>query len=438
MFTLLNIFVFFVLSWYAIKLMFSTPSYVKLSRTEKVLLTGREKFLLLTMVTGMFQVGVDLGMSLSALRLMAWIGMILLAFVLYRRSPKLNSLVMIYLLFLTWLAISLFWTVDIGYGFRAYLKYLYPFLIMIFAATFVRSHDFIYVAMRWMILTSFILSLFLGGVMTNILGIWQFYGNGLFWPYSTLSDYLAVMSGVAFLMWWRTGEKKYFLLIVWFLLSTILQSVRTGILAITLMMIVASYLRYKTLSIPYILGIVFLSIASVVFIPQVHDKMFNESIKVAQINDLSSVTSDNIDSNGRFSMWEWALDKFYAGHEWTGSGLGSVQQYMYDHFVFGGLHVIHNDYIQILADTGQPGLILYLLFPIGIFIYSHKVIMQKEMSPLKITLILAVLSYIGVLACMMFDNVVNYTLAVHSYPFIFLGIALAYKRLEKEERRLNV
>ncbi|MDO9207663.1 MAG: hypothetical protein Q7T91_05375, partial [Sulfuricurvum sp.] len=114
MFTLLNIVVFFALTGYAFKLLFSTPSYVTLSKTEKVLLSGREKFLLLTIATGMFQVGVDLGMSLSALRLMAWIGMILLAFILYRKSPKLNGIVMIYVLFLIWLAVSLFWTVDIG------------------------------------------------------------------------------------------------------------------------------------------------------------------------------------------------------------------------------------------------------------------------------------------------------------------------------------
>lgn len=437
MFTLLNVLVFFLLTGYAFKLMFSNPSYVKLSKTEKVLLTGREKFLLLTMVTGMIQTGVDLGVNLSALRLMIWIGLIVLSFILYSKSPKFSGVFIPYILFLVWLAISLSWTIDIGYGTRAYLKYLYPFLIMLFAATFVKSPQFIYVAMRWMILTSFIYSLFLGGITSDILHIWWFYGEGLFWPMSTLSDYFGIMSGVSFVMWWRTKEKKYLWLIAWFMLSSIAGSIRTGILAILLLMIVASYLRYRLLSLPYIAGIILFALLSVVFIPQVHDKMFNESIKVTQINDLSSVSTDNIDSNGRFAMWEWALNKFYVGHEWTGSGLGSTQQYMYEYFVFGGLHALHNDYVQILADTGRPGVILYLLFPIGVFIYSSKIIRRKGMDKLKIAMLLAILSYIVILSTMYTDNVVNYTLAVHSYPFIFLGIALAYKRLEKEQKHIN-
>jgi O-antigen ligase len=137
-------------------------------------------------------------------------------------------------------------------------------------------------------------------------------------------------------------------------------------------------------------------------------------------------------------MWAWAIDKFYTGHEWTGSGLGSSQQYMYEYYVFGGLHALHNDYVQILVDTGRPGVILYLLFPVGIFIYSSKIIRRKGLDKLKIAMLLAILSYIAVLSTMYTDNVVNYTFATHSYPFIFIGIALAYKRLEKEQRIASV
>ncbi|MDO9208875.1 MAG: O-antigen ligase family protein, partial [Sulfuricurvum sp.] len=240
--------------------------------------------------------------------------------------------------------------------------------------------------------------------------------------------------GVSFIMWWRTGEKKYLWLIGWFFISAVLQSVRTGLLAILMVITVASYLRYKKYSLPYIGAIIFIAMASVVFIPQVRDKMFNESAKVEQISDLSSISTDNIDSNARFAMWEWALDKFYEGREWMGSGLGSTQQYMYDNYIFGGLHVLHNDYVQMLSDTGLTGLILYALFPIGIFITAWKPLHRRGLDTLKITLSLAVLSYVAVLTTMMTDNVVNYSFAVHSYPFIFIGIAIAYTRLEKEQR----
>lgn len=437
MFTLLNVLVFFFLVGYAFKLLVSSPSYVKLSKTEKYLLTGREKFLLFTLVTGMFQVGVSLGgINLSALRLMIWIGFVLFAFMFYK-TPKFSPVYFMYLAFLTWMAASLFWTDSVGYGLRAYLKYLYPFLIMLFAMTFVKSPQFIYIAMRRMLIVAFVLSVFLGGVMTNVLHIWYFYGNGLFWPMSTLADFLGIMSGVSFVMWWRTGEKKYLFLIAWFFLSSVLQSVRTGLLAIFLVLIIASYLRYKVLAIPYIVGLLFIAAASVVFIPQIHDKMFNASAKVSNINDLSSISTDNIDSNARFAMWAWAMQKFYDGHEATGSGLGTVQQYMYENFVWGGLHVLHNDYVQMLSDVGLTGLVLYALFPISIFFYAWRPIMSRNFNGYKTSWLLAVLAYISTLTTMMTDNVVNYTFAVHSMPFILIGVAIAYKKIEKEQKSLQ-
>lgn len=432
MYEFLNIIVFLLLTGYAFKLMFSNPTYFKLSKTEKVLLTGREKFLLLTMVTGMVQVGFDMGINLSAFRLMLWMMMIVLAFILYEKPLKLNSLVLVYLTFLIWMAISLTWSTDLTYGTRAYLKYFYPLLIMLFASTFVQSTAFIYIAMKWMLLSSVVYSLFLGGIATDILGTRIFYGEGVFWTYSTLNDFLSIMSGVSFLMWWRTKEKKYLLLITWFVLSAILQSVRTGMLATVIVLMVASYLRYKKYAIPYIAMAIFLAISSVAFIPQVKEKMFYDATKITSISDLTSVSTSDINSNARFAMWEWALKKFHSGNEWTGSGLGSVQQYMYDHYVFGGLHVLHNDYLQIISDVGWIGLLLYLLFPISLFIYASKNMPQDGLNHLKSALLLAILSYVAVLTAMMTDNAVNYSFAVHSYPFIFIGIALAYKRNEKQ------
>ena len=437
MFTLLNVLVFFFLVGYAFKLLVSSPSYVKLSKTEKVLLTGREKFLLFTLVTGMFQVGVSLGgINLSAFRLMIWIGFVLFAFMFYK-TPKFSPVYFFYLAFLVWMAASLFWTDSVSYGLRDYLKYLYPFLIMLFAITFVKSPEFIYIAMRRMLIVAFVLSVLLGGFMTKVINFWYFYGDNLFWPFSTLADFLGIMTGVSFVMWWRTKEKKYLLLIAWFFLSTVLQSVRTGLLAIFLVLMFASYFRYKALSFPYIVGLLFIAAVSVVFIPQVHDKMFRASAKVTSIHDLSSVSTDNIDSNARFAMWDWALKKFYDGHEATGSGLGAVQHYMYENFVWGGLTELHSDYVHMLADVGLVGLVLYALFPISIFIYAWRPIMSRKLSGLKISWLLAVLAYVATLTTMMTDNVVNYSFAVHSYPFILIGIAVAYKKIEKEQKILQ-
>lgn len=435
MYTFIHLVVLVLLTVYAFLILISKPSYVKLSKTEKILLTGREKFLLFTLVTGMFAVG-----SFSSLRLFIWILIILFSFVLYKKLILLNRLTIFYVLFLGWLLFELIVSQDVLYGLRVYLKYLYPYLILLFAFTFVHSKEFIFIALRWMLISSFIASLFLGGVMTKILGIWFFNFGGLFWPISTLADYLSVMSAVAFVMWWRTKEKKYLIFIVWFMLSSILQTTRTGILSIGIMLIVASYLRYKFFSVPYIIAAFFLAISIILFVPQVKEKMFYEPEKIQTYSDIVQAQEDNnLNTSRRSQIWEYLLKYFYVDKELIGSGLGSVQQYMYENSIlFGGLDVPHSDYVQILCDTGKIGLLFYLMFPLSIYFFMIRFVHKRPTSSITTSAVLAFLSYSAILPAMAFDNVVNYAFAAHSYPFIFVGIFLAYRRQERMKRNIHV
>lgn len=433
MYLILNTLVFLLLSGYSFILMLSKPSYVKLSKKEKVLLTGREKFLLLTIATGMVMVG-----SFSALRMMIWIGIILFAFLLYRKSPKFNIIVLAYLLFLGWMILSLSWAEDIEFGIRMILKYLYPLLIMLFAATFVHSKDFIFVAMRWMITTAVVISLLQGGFTTHVLGIWFLNFEGVFWPMSTMADYLAIMSGVSYLMWWRTKDRKYLYLIAWFLLSSILGSVRTGVLGILAVVAVASYLRYRVYSFPYMAGVVIFTILSVVFVPQIKEKMFYDPSAITGIDDLGAIEQSQIDSNGRFAMWDWTLREFYDNNKLTGSGIGSVQERFYSgNHPFRHIKAVHNDYVQILGDVGLVGIFLYFLFVLLSVGMAMRYMKKKIPLYLKNTSFLVVTSFTGSLTTMMTDNVVNYSFAVHSYPFIFVGIMIAYRNVYRQDLRMQ-
>ncbi len=430
MYVVLNILVFLLLTGYAVLLMFSKPSYVTLSKAQRVRLTGREKFLLLTLVTGMVSVGgASLGINLSALRLMVWMMMMLGAFLLYRRSPHFNRLTLVYLLFLGWLLITLIWTPSLGYGIRVFLKYLYPLVALLFAATFVHSREFIYVAMRQMLLVSFVLSLLLGGLMTHIVGFWNFYLGDLFWSMSTLNDYLGVMSALSVVMWWRTKERRYLLLIGWFILSATLQSVRTGVLSIGMVLMVASYLHYGLKSLPLLVAGVSIGLSAILFVPQIKEKMFYDASKVESVVDIFVAQEEgNFNTSMRSYMWEHLLVLFYDEREWLGSGLGSVQHYMYENFVFGGLKVTHSDYIQMLCDVGMVGLLLYLLFPVTLYFSVRRDYTVPPITPYQTTIMLSLLSYSAVLPAMGFDNIVNYAFATHAYPFTFIGIMLAYRK----------
>jgi len=430
MFALINIMVFLGITLYAFRLMFSESSYVKLSATEEVLLNGREKFLAFTLATGMVAIST---MGLSSIRLMLWLAMMLFAFIMMRQSPRFNGITTVYMVFLLWLLFELVMAPSISYGIRMFLKYLYPFVALLFAATFVQSKDFIFVAIRWMLIAAFLSSFFLGGFMTHILTVWVFYLNGVFWPISTLADYLAVMSAVSLVMWWRTKEKKYLVLILWFILSATLQSVRTGVLSIGIMMIAWTYLRFKLAALPFMISGVLLGVAMILYVPSIKEKMFYIPEKVQTVTDITeSYEKNNLNTSMRATMWADLLKRFYVEERWLGSGLGAVQHYMYTHYVFGGLTVPHNDFVQLACDTVKIGIWLYLLFPFMTYIFLKNHVHKLPKTPMQTSAVLAILSYAAILPAMNFDNVVNYAFAVHAYPFIFLGIFLAYRNQEQQ------
>ena len=437
MYLAINGLVFLLLSLYALRVLFSKASYVKFSKDEYVLLTAPEKFLLFTMVTSMISCS---GGGLSSLRLMVWIVLIIAAFLIYKKNLKINIMFFVGFIFLFFILVSFLWSETYSYGFRVFLKYLYPFLIMVFAMTYVTSKEFIFVAMKYLIITGFILSIFLGGIATSTIGF-IFYQGGIFWPMATLNDFFAIIASLSFVLWWKTGEKKYLFLIVWFLLSALLQSVRTSLLCLGFMFMFGIYLRYRLISLPYIIGIFLLGISAILFVPNIKEKMFYDVSKVQTFSDITkSLNEGNVNSSQRFKIWEILLDKFYKDNELLGSGSGSVQNYMYTNpHYFGGLDVPHNDFVQMLGDFGKVGVFLYLLIPLTFLVTKWKYFKDVKYSDLNMIATIAILSYVAILPAMNFDNVVNYSLPVHSMPFVFIGLFYAYKRiLIQEERDQNV
>jgi len=426
---IINLAAFFILTLYAVKLMFSKPSKVnfKIIKEYNILLNGPEKFILFTALTGMFEVG-----PFSSLRLLVWILVIIAAFLYYKKIIKLNIVFIMYLLFLGWMILASVWAPSIEYSLRVFLKYLYPFLLMLFVATYVQSTKLIFILIKLLILEAFIFSIFLGGFMTHILGIWYFYFGGLFWPMATLADFLSIGAALSFVMWWKTGEKKYLFLIGWFLFSDVLQSVRTGLLGISAVLVIGSFLRYKLVSLPYIFGAIALAISIILYVPQVKNKMFFNPSKVQTVEDIIKADKQgNINTSMRSTMWSVLLNKFYKKNELIGSGTGAAQHYMYTNFVFGGLKAVHSDYVQMLCDIGKIGLGLYIMFFIFFILYANKLFFLKPNNYLNISALSAFLTYIAVLVSMGFDNIVNYSFATHSYPFLFIGLFFAYKNLRR-------
>lgn len=391
-----------------------------LNRVQKMVMDGPEMFWVLTFSTGLLALSAPAGIDLMAIRLMVLEVFCLVGLFICKRSPQWSLAIIFYLIYIIWLVIGLSYTPALGYGFRVILKYLYPLLIMLFASAAVRDKEVF-------------LKAGIGARTVALISIGVFFipyvGRlfpGVFW-YGTASaiHYISMCVFSLALFYYTREKKKNLLLCILFMLPCILWVFRTSIMGTTLALMTFFFFKYKLKSLPIIFSVFILFIVAVFAIPSVREKMFinRENVSIEQFQR-GEITKDDINSNARFGMWEHLENRFYDGKELTGSGIGSVQNYMYSNFVFGGLKVPHNDYVQILCDSGIIGVVLYLLVVLTVITHSFIVYQNNSDVTIRMSAIIAGSSLAGVALTMYTDNVVNYSMTTLSYPFGFYGMML--------------
>lgn len=399
-----------------------------LNREQKMVMDGPEMFWVLTFSTGLLAFSAPGALDLMAVRLMVLEVFCLVGLFICKRSPQWSPAIIFYLIYIIWLVIGLSYTPAPGYGFRVILKYLYPLLIMLFASAAVRDKEVF-------------LKAGIGARMVAIISIAvafiPYIGRlfpGVFW-YGTASaiHYISMCVFSLALFYYTREKRKNLLLCILFMLPCILWVFRTSIMGTTLALMTFFFFKYKLRSLPVIAGIVIVAIVAVFTIPSLKEKMFkdSENISIEQFQQ-GEISKDDIESNARFAMWEHLENRFYEGKELTGSGIGSVQNYMYTNFVFGGLTVPHNDYVQMACDSGIIGVVLYLLSIIIVLIHCFVVYQKSSSIAIQMCAIVAGSSLAGVALTMYTDNVVNYSMATLSYPFGFYGMLLGLMKGENK------
>ena len=188
------------------------------------------------------------------------------------------------------------------------------------------------------------------------------------------------------------------------------------------------FIKYRVRSLPIIAGILIAGVMAVFFIPSLHQKMFKDSSTNIDQFKSGSVSMDDVNTNARAAMWEHLEKRFYQGHEITGSGTGSVQQYMYNNFIFGGLKVPHSDFVQMRCDNGLISIILYAIIALLVFYDCFRTYHITNNTGIKICSLVAGASMMGVFVTLYSDNVVNYSMATLSMPFGFYGMMLGLKQ----------
>ena len=417
-----NYIYFLIITVAGVKFLFTKQDIVThpLDKKKKILLDGPELFWVLTFSTGLLAFSAPGMLDLMAIRLMILEIFLLVGLFIVKRKPQWNIVVILYMIYMIWLIIGLSYTLSASYGFRVILKYSYPLLIMLFASAAVRDKEIFFKAG---LIARIVAIVSIGFSFIPLIG---YLVPGVFWYGTARSIHYISMCIFSLALYYHGGkEKKDLLLCVLFMIPCILWVFRTSIMGTALAVMTFFFFRYKLKSIPVILGVLLLFIIAIFNIPSVKGKMFKDekNVNIEQLKH-GEISKDDINSNARFAMWEHLQKLFYNNNKLTGSGTGSIQNYMYSNYVFGGLKVPHNDYVQISCDNGLIGIVLYLLIIVNIITHCFIEYNKKNSIAIKMCAIVAGSSIAGVALTMYTDNVVNYSMATLSYPFGFYGMML--------------
>lgn len=387
-------------------------------------------FLIYSILTAMLFLG-----PLSLVKYGVWIVILLL--MMYRGAfrYRFNMVLGAYTLFVLWNLYTMTYTPYPEQGWMMILKFCLPYLYFWLGYNAIQFEDDFYVFLEKTCWICCVYALFLGGIISNTLpsikALFTYGSGGLFISYASLADFFAILFSVFFIMYFVTKSKKYLWMASWVFLSTIVDSVRTGIGASVLGLAFFYMIYKKGKSIPYIGLTVILFIISIFAVPDVREKMFGANSSQVTVGTASM---DQVEMNGRNFMWERIMNHAYYGHEMTGSGCGAAlgwlkEQADKDH----GLRLIHSDWVQMLSETGLVGLGLFIFFAIVmIIVVLSETWKFKDYLSITFAGALTVASFVACFFAMGFDNVITYAQQSYVIPFIFLGIFYKFKDLNND------
>lgn len=429
----LNLIYYLIITWYGYKFLKSEGGILKdpFDKDEYIELSGPEMYWVLTFSTGLLAFSAPLGIDLMAVRLATIMLLCIIGFKLCENKPIWAFPLKLYVIYLVWLLIGCTYAPSLTYGLRVTLKYTYPLVFCLFASAVTDNFK---VSIKASLLARKVAVISL--IFSFVPLIHQLV-PGVFW-YGTAKaiHYISIMTLSIALFFFTDEKKNNFGYSVLFLLPCFVWVLRTSILGSGIAIIVFSIIRWRTRSLPIIAGVLVAGIIAVFTIPSLRHKMFKKETTNVSIENFQQggISMDNVETNAREAMWTFFENKMYHGHELIGSGTGSVQQYMYTHYVFGGLTVIHSDLTQIKCDNGLIGLILYCSIVICILIHCFKIYWDTDDERKRFFAIVAGASMAGVFVTLYSDNTVNYSMATLAIPFGFYGMAIALnKRLDDEE-----
>ena len=122
---------------------------------------------------------------------------------------------------------------------------------------------------------------------------------------------------------------------------------------------------------------------------------------------INSISFTNEGSSGRVRLWTSALD-FIAKHPLTGGGFGNwkIHSIPYESTTIRGFGLrkhVHNDYLEVTADTGIAGGLLFTVFLVLIAVYAGRLILKGKDNNFNSIVLVLLLSHLAYMSDSMFN-----------------------------------
>ena len=306
------------------------------------------------------------------------------------------------------------------------VKFCLPILYFWVGYNAVKEELDLWVFLKRTVLICVIYSFLIGGVSAKLIsplyGFLCFGTGGTFVAYASLADFYAILIGIPVMLYIFTSERKFLYAAGLLFLSSILESVRTGIGA-SILGLSLLFLAYKKgRAVPAVMLLIALFVGSVFFVKPVKDKMFG---KQAETVTISNVGKAKIETSGREYMWKRIMNHCYNPNPTFGSGCGGALGWLKDINSKGGLVLIHSDWVQMMSESGNIGLCLYILFAV-FMLFKVLAITWRYRNNKMLTLLggTTVGAFAACFFCMGFDNVITYAQQGYVLPFMLFGIFL--------------
>lgn len=417
---------FVYLTYKSFRLLYTPVGYLRSPYDKRQLMacSGTEMMLVFIFATGVMGIIPLLSVRLALLEVLCVMG------ILYsKRRPIYSVPVVLYFVFMAWVLIGLTYTPMPEYGVRMMLKYIYPLLVALLTSAVVRDGEIFLKSMtvaRRVAIAS--------AVIASIPILRALFGQ-IFWNRAALATHYITMAVFSLGLYYFSNERRRNLLwFVAFCLPCVMWVFRTDIMGTMVALSAFFVIKYRLKSLPILVVLACLSVASIFCIPSVKEKMYFRPDEVTVMDFLTNnVDENNINTSGREKGWENVQRWFYEPSKAVGSGTGRVQTWFYEEAVGwqrGGQ--LHGDFIILMCDNGLIGLSLYLLMYVAVLVHCIMLYHKQRDPMVRLCAIVAGASLFGVLVTMYSDNTVSYSMATLSYPWGLYGMALGLVKAKKE------